>query len=109
MTPPILFTEAAEMRAFSREQRRMGRSIGFVPTMGYLHEGHISLVLAAKEKCDLVIASIYVNPTQFSKDEDFGVYPRSQDADLEKTKISRMCRHLHAPHIIPPTTFSWRS
>ncbi|KAL4855020.1 Pantoate--beta-alanine ligase [Chlorella vulgaris] len=84
MASPQVFKEVVAMRAFSREQRREGKTIGFVPTMGYLHEGHMSLVQAARQECDVVVASIYINPTQFSKNEDFGVYPRSEAEDLRK-------------------------
>ncbi|PRW60347.1 Pantoate--beta-alanine ligase [Chlorella sorokiniana] len=84
MASPQVIRDAAAMRAWSRELRRQGKTVGFVPTMGYLHEGHISLVKAAGEQCDVVAASIYVNPTQFSANEDFGVYPRSEAEDLRK-------------------------
>src|SRR5207253_7002981 len=77
----------AEMQSLSREVRMRGSVIGFVPTMGALHEGHLSLVRRARSECDTVIASIFVNPLQFGPSEDFARYPRTFEAD---------CRSLEA-------------
>lgn len=72
-----------EVRNFVKSQRTEGKSIGFVPTMGYLHEGHISLMKRAKEDNDVVVASIFVNPMQFGPNEDLDSYPRDLDHDAK--------------------------
>ncbi len=83
-----IFRTIPEMRAASRAVRREGKRFSLVPTMGALHEGHLSLVRSAKSKCDVVAASIFVNPLQFGPNEDLAKYPRdfNRDSGLLKTE-----------------------
>lgn len=71
----------AELRELLDGERREGRTIGFIPTMGYLHAGHLSLMERAAAECDVVLASIFVNPLQFAPSEDLDAYPRDLDRD----------------------------
>ncbi len=81
-TPIPVSSTVADLRLRVRTWRSEGRRIGLVPTMGALHEGHISLVRIAQQTCDRVVASIFVNPTQFAPTEDFSTYPRTFEDDL---------------------------
>lgn len=78
----MIFETAESMRDWSLQQRAAGKTVGFVPTMGALHEGHASLMRIAVERDDLTVLSIFVNPTQFAPHEDLDRYPRTWEADL---------------------------
>ena len=85
-----------QVRSAVRKARGDGKVIGFVPTMGALHRGHVSLMEAASSKCDFVVVSIFVNPTQFGPSEDLDKYPRDMEADAEK------CRQVGVDLIFAP-------
>jgi len=85
-----------EMQSTAISLRSGGRLVGFVPTMGALHEGHLGLIDVAQERCDVVVVSIFVNPAQFAPNEDFGNYPRDLEVDLEK------CRARGAHYVFVP-------
>jgi pantoate--beta-alanine ligase len=100
---------AAEMTAISKEARRSGKRVGLVPTMGALHEGHLSLVRAARSQSDLAVVSIFVNPTQFGPKEDFSKYPRNLDKDQSLLQAEKV-DFVFTPSIeemYPPGSSTW--
>ena len=78
----ILFKTAEALQHYLNKQRRQNATIGFVPTMGALHQGHISLIKACREKCDITVCSIFINPTQFNDKTDFEKYPVTIESDV---------------------------
>jgi pantoate--beta-alanine ligase len=96
-----------ELRDALAEARRVGRSIGLVPTMGYLHEGHLSLLRAARAECDVIVMSIFVNPAQFGPDEDLDRYPRDEERDTRLAAAAGVDL-IYAPPVkeVYPTDFS---
>lgn len=91
-----VFRCADEMRAWSFSRKCAGKRVGFVPTMGALHEGHLSLMRAAVRENDIAVASIFVNPAQFAPNEDLDTYPRSFESDLEMSQQTGI-RAVYAP------------
>ena len=102
-----IFTTIKGMQAFVRECHCAGKIIGLVPTMGALHEGHLSLVDAARKKCDVTIVSVFVNPTQFAPNEDFDAYPRTFEKDVAKLESLGVDAVFHpSPEEMYPAGFS---
>lgn len=91
-----IFTSIDELKRSLAEVKKAGKSIGLVPTMGYLHEGHASLIRKARAGNDIVVVSIFVNPTQFGENEDLDTYPRDLAAD------SKLCEEIGVDFIFAP-------
>lgn len=87
MTVRVVETIGA-FRAALDDERRAGRRVGLVPTMGYLHDGHVSLMVRARERCDVTAATIFVNPLQFAAGEDLSSYPRDLPRDIERCEAA---------------------
>ena len=87
----------SDMQSYVRKCKLDGKTIGFVPTMGYLHEGHLSLVRIARKRCDILVVSIFVNPTQFGPGEDFDKYPRDFGRD------KKLCEQENVDIIFAPS------
>ncbi len=96
LRPMDILTTTEEMKTWSRRASAAGATIGFVPTMGYLHEGHLALMRRAREENDRVAVSIFVNPTQFGPQEDLDHYPRDEQGDTAK------CREVGVEAIFMP-------
>ncbi|NOY75345.1 MAG: pantoate--beta-alanine ligase [Kiritimatiellaeota bacterium] len=104
-----VFKTICEIREFSIERKKRGERVGFVPTMGFLHEGHLSLVDEARRHADVVVVSIFVNPTQFGPNEDLDVYPRDFERDAELCE-SRGVDAIFAPsanEMYPTVNTTW--
>ncbi|HEY2498060.1 MAG TPA: pantoate--beta-alanine ligase [Candidatus Angelobacter sp.] len=105
----LILTSAAEVTAVSKEARHSGKRVGFVPTMGALHEGHLSLVRTARAQSDVVVASVFVNPRQFGPTEDFSRYPRNAEKDSAMLAAEKT-DYLFLPSLeemYPPGATSW--
>jgi len=89
-------TTVAELRRALAEARRADKRVGFVPTMGYLHDGHLALIEASRAQCDVTVVSIFVNPTQFGPNEDLSTYPRDFERD------EKLCRDAGVAIVFAP-------
>jgi len=95
---PVVFNTVNDLREFLNETRNQEKTIGFVPTMGNLHQGHLDLVNKAAEMSDVVIVSIFVNPMQFGPHEDFDAYPRTLESDCNAL-ANHPCHAVFAPTV----------
>lgn len=94
-----VFKNRKTLQDFVERQKEMGKKIGFAPTMGALHKGHLSLYEAAKKENDLIISSVFVNPTQFNNPEDLEKYPRDTEKDLQILKDSTLVDAVYLPQV----------
>ncbi|MCX6357068.1 MAG: pantoate--beta-alanine ligase, partial [Candidatus Aureabacteria bacterium] len=85
-----IITTIKEMQGYVKHNYKRGRKIALVPTMGYFHEGHVMLMQEARKLCDRLVVSIFVNPIQFGRGEDFASYPRDMKRDLALAKAQRV-------------------
>lgn len=92
----LIFTKIVELQAFVRQIKNLNQSLGFVPTMGALHNGHISLIEASQKNCQITICSIFVNPTQFNDKKDLERYPRTPEKDIQLLEKAN-CNALFLP------------
>lgn len=95
----IVIHSKTELRNLLNSHKSSGKTIGFVPTMGALHQGHLSLIESSVATCDITVMSIFVNPTQFNDAKDFEKYPQNLDSDIEKLKSTK-CDILFAPNVL---------
>lgn len=93
-----LIQKSEELKSLLKQKKKDGHTIGFVPTMGALHSGHLSLIEKARTECDIVVCSIFVNPTQFNEKSDLDKYPRTLEAD--SALIESMCDVLFVPESV---------
>jgi pantoate--beta-alanine ligase len=94
----LIYTKIADLRAFLKEKKSLNHTVGFVPTMGALHNGHISLIEASKKVCNITVCSVFVNPTQFNDKADLERYPRMPEKDAKFLELAK-CDVLFLPTV----------
>jgi pantoate--beta-alanine ligase len=107
MPDPIVLRDRESLRAWRKARRDAGQTVALVPTMGALHEGHLSLIDVARREADIVIASIYVNPTQFDRADDLAAYPRAPDGDLAMLARAGCDALFEPPTLYGPHHATW--